>query len=76
MQVRPMMFPVAKPDKFLDRPGEPVIDFETWMGLFESYMDACLLQGVDDTSMMGYSRYRWERKDTGFSGADLSNVDH
>ena len=28
------------------------MDFETWKGLFESYMDACLLQGADDTSMM------------------------
>ena len=45
-----MMFPVTKPDKFLDRPGEPAMNFETWMGLFESYMDACLLQRADDTS--------------------------
>ena len=51
-QARPMMFLVAKPDKFLDRPGEPAINFETWMGLFESYMDVCLLQGADDTSIM------------------------
>ena len=48
-----MMFPVAKPDKFLDRQEEPAMDFETWMGLFESYMDACLLQGAYDASMMG-----------------------
>ena len=46
------MFPVAKPDKFLDKSREPVMDFETWMGLFESYMGACLLQGADDASMM------------------------
>ena len=52
MQARPMMFPVAKPDKFLDRPGEAAMDFETWTGLFKSYMDTCLLQGADDTSMM------------------------
>ena len=29
------------------------MDFEAWMGLSESYMDAYLLQGADDASMMG-----------------------
>ena len=29
------------------------MDFETWMGLFESYLAACLLQGADDVPMMG-----------------------
>ena len=42
MQARPMMFPVTKPDKFLDRPGEPAMDFESLMGLSNPiWMFAC-----------------------------------
>ena len=28
------------------------MDVEAWMGLFESYMDVCLLQRADDASMI------------------------
>ena len=42
IQARPMMSPLAKPDKFLDMPGSTVMDFETWLGLFEFlWMYAC-----------------------------------
>ena len=76
MQARPMMFPVTKPEKFLDKPGEPVMDFETWKGLFESYMDACLLQGADETSMMAVFKISMGWRETRSYEADPSNVEH
>ena len=76
IQARLMMFPVAKPDKFLDMPGEPAMDFETWLGLFESYMDVCLLQVADDTSMMAVFKISLERRDIRSSEADPSSVEH